>query len=57
MHVPEFAKFKTPARCKFGDTYAYKHTAKLAAEKKISALIAGHIPSNDDRQMQIRKIQ
>ena len=35
----------------------YKHTTKLAVKKKNSASIATHIPSNDERQMQLRNIQ
>ena len=31
---------------------AYKRTAKPADEKRNSASVALHIPSNDDRQMQ-----
>ena len=36
---------------------AHKHTAKPADEKEISASSAIHIPSNDERQKQMRKIQ
>ena len=42
---------------KFKDKCAYKHTGKLADETKHSATIAIHIPSNDERQVQILKIQ
>ena len=40
--------------CKFGDS---KHTAKSADEKKKSATIAFLIPPNDERQMQLQKVQ
>ena len=36
---------------------AYKHTAKLADAKKNSASIALHFPSNEERQMQLRKFR
>ena len=56
-HVAECTTFKAPGGCKFGDACIFKHTAKSGDEKKISASIAFHTPSNDERQMQLRKIQ
>ena len=52
-HVPECAKFKSPAGCKCGGKCVYQHTAESADEKNISATLAIHIPANDERQMQI----
>ena len=43
--------------CKFGDNCVYKHSAKSADEKKKSATIAILIPPNDERQMQVQKVQ
>ena len=56
LHVRDCTKIKAPSRCRFRDKCAYKHTRKPAAEKQNSASIAIHIPSNDERQMQIRRI-
>ena len=52
-HVPECAKFKSPAGCKCGGKCVYQHTGKPADEKNISATLAIHIPANNERQMQI----
>ena len=46
-NVPEYTKVKAPGGCNFGDKYADKHTAKLTA----------HNGWNDERQIQVRKIQ
>ena len=56
MHVPECTKFKALGGCRFGDRCACKHTAKPADERQNSASFAFHVPSNDKRQMHIRKI-
>ena len=56
-HFPECAEFKTPVGCKFGDQCVYKHTARSADEKKISATIAILIPPTDERQMQLQKVR
>ena len=45
---PKVKKFKVPGGRKFKDKCAHKHTAKPADE---------NMPPNDERQMQIRKIQ
>ena len=54
---PNSQNSKGPGGCKCKDRCAYKHTGKLADETKHSASIPIHIPSNDERQVQIRKIQ
>ena len=56
-HAPECTKFRAPGKCRFGDKWAHKHTAKPADEKKNSPLIAIHNPSDGERQVQLRKIQ
>ena len=54
---PEGATFKSPGGCKFRDKCAYKHTAKPGDEKENPASIAIHIPSNDERRMELWKTQ
>ena len=57
-HVPEWAKLKSTARCRFGDTCVYKHTAGSAEEKKNQQpLQIIHILANDEHQMQLQKAQ
>ena len=56
-HAPECTKFRAPGKCRFGDKWAHKHTSKPSDEKKNSPLIAIHNPSDDERQVQLRKIQ
>ena len=54
---PNGQKIKDPGGCRFGEKCAYKHTATPAEARRNSASIAIHIPSNDERQMQLRKVQ
>ena len=53
--VPECTRFK--AVDADSERNAFANTAKPAAERNNSASIAIHIPSNEERQMQIRKNQ
>ena len=54
-HVAECTQFRASSGRRFGDKCAYKHTATPADAKDNSASIAIHIPSNDERQMQLRQ--
>ena len=55
-HVPNVQNSKLQVDAD-SETGAYKHTAKPAVKNKELTSIAIHIPSNDERQMQLQNIQ